>query len=71
MWKKIEQMVFYFEINTFELFAFAFTEREYFPPGVNMLTNSLNISILLTQNFLSLFSFRDIRKYDKDRAVQI
>ena len=51
MWKKIEQMVFYFEINTFELFAFAFTEREYFSPSVNMLTNSLNISILLTQNF--------------------
>ena len=72
MEEKTEKKFFKINLIAFELVALdtPFTEREHLPSGVNMLTKSLKISVLLKQNLLRWFTFIVIKKYEKNTAVQ-
>ena len=49
----------------------AFTEREYFSLGVNMLKNSIKIPDTTNKEFFELIFFRVTKNYGKNTAVQI
>ena len=64
MQQKIQQIIFDFEINAFELVAsvIRFTEREHLSLGVNMLTNSLKISYSTKKEFFKMMQFQSDQK---------
>ena len=49
----------------------AFTDRQYFSSGVNMLTNSLQISDTTKTEFVELIFCLSYQKNDKNTAGQI
>ena len=64
MQKKIQKIFSDFEINAFQLgsLKLAFTDREYLPSGLNMLTNSHNIIDTTKAEFLELIFFESDQK---------
>ena len=64
MQKKIQEIFFDSQINAFQLVALntRFAEREYLSLGVNMLTNSLEISDTTKAEFLELILFQSDEK---------
>ena len=73
MQQKIQQLIFDFEIITFELLAFntRFYRETILFISVNKLINSLKISDTTKTEFSELISFQSDQKNDKNTAVQI